>query len=299
MKSTFVYVALLATSHAYATAEIPTKVPRDEKGTLVERAGKAKQSPSAFPLPNAPTPHGCYKSAGNMTTHKVENMSSGSCNKVCTNGKFTVSGLQGSQCYCGMLYPPDSDVVEDDKCDYPCPFYDLEACGGLGKPGFWSVFNTGVSVNVDTFEPPSSSSSGGPQPSKTPTSPSSDPSDASKSAVATQSQSPSSQGDDNKSEPNTAGIVAGVVAGVVGAALVAGVFFWLFRRRRNSELQEEHRRNAAVNAFINGSKPPGSSGSMSMTDARLDPVLANRRMSDGSIADNEDYSRRILRVTNA
>jgi cell wall integrity and stress response component len=64
------------------------------------------------------------------------------------------------------------------------------------------------------------------------------------------------------------------------------------------EIEEEHRRNAAVNAFISGSKPPSTAGSISMSDARLDP-MAHRRMSDGSIADNEDYSRKILRVTNA
>lgn len=76
------------------------------------------------------------------------------------------------------------------------------------------------------------------------------------------------------------------------------------RRRRPPHLQplhknRPHRRNAAVNSFISGGKPPSSSGGLSMSDARLDPVIAHRRMSDGSIADNEDYSRRILRVTNA
>lgn len=66
------------------------------------------------------------------------------------------------------------------------------------------------------------------------------------------------------------------------------------RRKRNQEIEEEHRRNAAVNAFIG--KPPRSSGGTSTTDSRMDPVMAHRRMSDGSIADNQDYSRRILRV---
>jgi cell wall integrity and stress response component len=79
---------------------------------------------------------------------------------------------------------------------------------------------------------------------------------------------------------------------VVIACAVAGGYLYM-RRKRNREIEEEHRRNAAVNAFIG--KGPGSSAG-SMTDARLDPVLAHRRMSDGSIADNEDYSRRILRV---
>jgi cell wall integrity and stress response component len=92
-----------------------------------------------------------------------------------------------------------------------------------------------------------------------------------------------------------AGIVAGVVVGVVVAAgITAGVFLYM-RKKRNDEIEAEHRRNAAVNAFMG--KPPGSSGGLSMTDSRLDPVMAHRRMSDGSIADNQDYSRKILRVS--
>ena len=96
---------------------------------------------------------------------------------------------------------------------------------------------------------------------------------------------------------NVAGIVAGTVVGIVVLAAALGGGYLYMRRRRNREIEEEHRRNAAVSAFIG--KPPGSSGGMSMTDSRMDPVLAHRRMSDGSIADNQDYSRRILRVTNA
>ncbi len=97
------------------------------------------------------------------------------------------------------------------------------------------------------------------------------------------------------SGPNTAGIAAGVVvAVVVVGAIVGGVFFYM-RRRRNHEIEEEHRRNAAVSSFINGGHPPSSSSSHS--DSRLDPVMAQRRMSDGSIADNQDYSRKILRVS--
>ena len=40
-----------------------------------------------------------------------------------------------------------------------------------------------------------------------------------------------------------------------------------------------------------------SPSSTSVTDSRLEPsVMFQRRMSDGSIADNQDYSRRILKV---
>lgn len=68
------------------------------------------------------------------------------------------------------------------------------------------------------------------------------------------------------------------------------------KRRRNREIEEEHRRNAAVNAFMAGGKAPSSSGGLSISDQRLDPVMVQRRLSSGSIADEQDYSRRILRV---
>lgn len=67
------------------------------------------------------------------------------------------------------------------------------------------------------------------------------------------------------------------------------------RNKKRREVEEEYRRNAAVNNFVTGGKSPVSSGG-SFTDTRLDPTLANRRMSDGSIADNQDYSRKILKV---
>ncbi|KAL8849489.1 MAG: hypothetical protein Q9221_005571 [Calogaya cf. arnoldii] len=98
--------------------------------------------------------------------------------------------------------------------------------------------------------------------------------------------------------PNTAGIAAGVVVGVVAACAIAGLLFFFLRRRKRGALEEEYPSNA-VNPFEmeTESKPPASSHSMS--DSRLEPsVMLQRRQSDGSIADNQDYSRRILKVTN-
>lgn len=117
-----------------------------------------------------------------------------------------------------------------------------------------------------------------------------------KTVVVTENPTSEPKEDDNSGGgPNVAGIAAGVVVAiVVVAALIGGGFIYM-RRKRNLELEEEHRRNAAVSAFI-GNKPRSIDGSSSMADSRMDPVMAHRRMSDGSIADNEDYSRRILRV---
>jgi hypothetical protein len=137
---------------------------------------------------------------------------------------------------------------------------------------------------VEWFEPPVSSSSK----SSSTTAP------RSSTAAATTSATPSkTASSDSGSKPNTAGIAAGVVVGVVGlAAIIGGVWFFL-RRRRQRQAEEDYRRNAAgVNDFINGGKTSASS----MNDSRIDPSFMDRRQSNGSIADNEDYSRRILKV---
>jgi len=59
-------------------------------------------------------------------------------------------------------------------------------------------------------------------------------------------------------------------------------------------VEEEYRRNQA-STYTVGGKPTNRS---SMSDSRLEPsVMLQRRQSDGSIADNQDYSRRILKVS--
>ena len=101
------------------------------------------------------------------------------------------------------------------------------------------------------------------------------------------SQSNSSKG------PNKAGIAAGAVVGVVAlCALVGGLFFYLRNRKRRAADDEYHRN--ATGSHAGGAGPLSSS---SMSDSRLEPsVMMQRRQSDGSIADNQDYSRRILKV---
>jgi hypothetical protein len=67
------------------------------------------------------------------------------------------------------------------------------------------------------------------------------------------------------------------------------------RRRRQKQAEEDYRRNAAnIDQFVSGGKLHTSASSMN--DSRIDPSFMDRRQSNGSIADNEDYSRRILKV---
>lgn len=298
MKSTTIIAgSLVAASHFLsALALIPDTVPIAPN--KVQRAEQGKQSPVGVPEQGAITSVGCFKSNANMTETKTKaRVSSGNCREACEAKGFTVLSLQLTHCYCGDMMPPESDLVPDKNCDYACPGYGDEACGSRGDPGHFSIFNLGVDVDPPVYEPPEedkeeeSATSTAAGPSSTAPNPGAE-------ETAAESEAPESE-ENGGGSPNVAGIAAGSVAGVVAVVAAAGGLFFFMRRRRNTEIEEEHRRNAAVNAFISGSKPPGSSGSISMTDSRLDPVMAHRRLSDGSIADNEDYSRKILRVTNA
>ena len=94
--------------------------------------------------------------------------------------------------------------------------------------------------------------------------------------------------------PNKAAIAAGVVAGLVAlAGLIGGLVFYM-RYKKNKALEEERQRHEAITSLVNGEKPPST---YSLADSRLEPsVMFQRRQSDGSIMDNQDYSRRILKV---
>lgn len=244
------------------------------------------QQPIKPPVLGTDTVHGCYSSKGSLDDGVVIPYNSqGKCNILCRDKlKKSVAATYSGTCYCGDEYPASSSLIAPGKCNEPCPGFGDEACGGLNA---FTVYNSGLRVSVG--EAPADTTS-----SAVPTTATSAPPVTSSTTAPTPTPTPPPP-----SGPPTVAIAVGVVVGILVIAGVAGGVFFYMRRKRNTEIEEEHRRNAAVNAFISGGKPPGSSDGMSMSDCRLDPVIANRRMSDGSIADNQDYSRRILRVTNA
>jgi cell wall integrity and stress response component len=126
----------------------------------------------------------------------------------------------------------------------------------------WVVLTGNTRNPVDSYDPKESSSSVASSTAKA-TSAAAPTSTSAASASATPSSTPK---DDDK--PNTIAIAVGVVVGLLALA--------------------------NVNAFVNGGKLHTSNSSMN--DSRLDPSFVDRRQSNGSIADNEDYSRRILKV---
>lgn len=249
--------------------------------------GVLKNKPSTEPVIGQVTHQGCFNSSLGLEliNENLKFNTDGSCSKLCVGKDYPVGATSGGQaCWCGHEYPPENTLVDDSECNIGCTGFNTIACGGLDT---WSVYNTGLKLAVHFHDPDTSSSTTG--------------SDAPAQTSAGSSQ-PSSAGNESDGGDNskTVGIAVGVVAGLVILGAAVGGLFWYLKKKRNQEIEEEHRRNAAVSAFINGSNAPDSShGSISMTDSRLDPVMAQRRLSDGSIADNQDYSRKILRVTNA
>ncbi|CAA9965849.1 WSC domain-containing protein [Pyrenophora teres f. maculata] len=240
---------------------------------------------------SAMTSIGCFATGTPLENHGPYNFQSpGNCQLVCLQLGKDVMGLSdGVDCWCGDEIPAKAWQTKNETCATTCSGDDTSGCGGKGA--LWVVLTGNTRNPVDYFEPPvSSSSSSAAAPSSTTHAASST---AAASATASATPSPAPKND----APNTVAIAVGVVIGILGlAAIIFGVWFFL-RRKRQHQAEEDYRRNAAnVNQFVNGGKLHTSNSSMN--DSRLDPSFVDRRQSNGSIADNEDYSRRILKVTN-
>ncbi|KAL6721127.1 Protein SLG1 [Lecanora helva] len=269
---------------------------------------------------------GCFSSAGGLTDlGPYTYQSPGYCQQQCVNQNKPVMGTtKGSNCWCGDLLPDPGSKVSDTQCSSTCDGYDKDICGG---PNAWSIQLTGIDNNVGSEQSSSSdsnahanldtnsnpnpnsnqkaaapSSKSTPQPTTTLKEPPSVVTKASTIVVTAAGQSTPQQTVITTTEtpppsggPNKAGIAAGVVVGIVALSAIIGGAFLFFRNRKKRALEENYRRNL-VESY--GPKPPHSSAG-STSDSRLEPsVMMQRRQSDGSIADNQDYSRRILKITN-
>jgi cell wall integrity and stress response component len=84
-----------------------------------------------------------------------------------------------------------------------------------------------------------------------------------------------------------------VLAGLAGAG-------FLFVRRRQQKQMEEYKKQVDAPPFVGGTPSTlESRPSMWAPDNRLDGTTGGNRTSVGSIADNQDYSRKILQVSSS
>lgn len=155
MRLTHILAAVIA---AASTTYAATTTDSDSTGTST---ATAVQSPSAAPTLGSPISQGCFSSWGDMILNSTVKFNSmGGCiTALCTPAGYTVGAMTGgNECYCGTEYPPKDTLVEDSKCNVGCPGYGVEACGGIG---FYSVFNTGIMLEVDYAEANTTSSASG------------------------------------------------------------------------------------------------------------------------------------------
>lgn len=133
-----------------ATVATRTAVARD--------VPEAKQIPAETPNIGENTSQGCFSAkSGDMTELKMSRLSTGFCFQECRKADedYTVAVLGTSNCFCGLEYPPEDALVDDESCSFPCAAYPLEVCGGLStkekdrkETSYFSVWNLGVKVAV-------------------------------------------------------------------------------------------------------------------------------------------------------
>lgn len=269
---------------------------------------------------SAATHLGCYSSIPSSYTDSTsyEYQSTSYCANLCSG--YTYYALtQGNTCICGNDAPDSADTA--DTCTTACFGYGQETCGGSSAYDVYQLQDRSVSSTTKATT--------GTTTSKTGTSTTTTSTDASSNTPVTQttvvttqntstttlyssatsdSSNSTSTGASNKSIIGPA--VGGAVGGVVGIGIIVLIVFLIKRRhdknKRDAELADSAYFSALKrdNTFSSHADRPISNPFISkeelMVDQRLNPVMLNsrRRISEGSLADEADYSRKILRVAN-
>jgi cell wall integrity and stress response component len=224
----------------------------------------------------------CYDNSGdtkNMGPNTYQTQ--GLCHDQCRDANKAVWGVtRGSTCFCGDSVP-SSGKVDQSECNIPCQGYPQQLCGGNSA---WLFGYTGVVPPSDGKPSKSSSSSTSTGAPSVQT--------VVQGGVTVTATAPVTSEESQSGGTSKAGIAAGVVVGVIAVIALGVGGFLVVRRNRRRQAEEEYRAAVAAKEFTASIRKP-------QADSRLDPVmLQHRRLSDGSIADNQDFSRRILKVTN-
>ncbi|EPY49300.1 transmembrane receptor Wsc1 [Schizosaccharomyces cryophilus OY26] len=287
---------------------------------------------------NLNSPFGCYQvdeSLSEKGTHKW--LTPQYCyDNICKDDPdISFVAVRGVSCYCGNTLT--AKKVDSSNCNTVCPGWDEFKCGGdlywsvyLTGNGILHTSSSTTSSQTSSSKASSSSSfttasssSSNPTSSSKPTSSSQHltssshsaskisssssnsptPTTFSSSLVKTVTPSASSSSSSPSPSPSStappknsqaskssnslnAGAIVGIVIGCVAFAVVIALcvclFFW-YRKFK-----------AKMNAKDDITFPSYKSE----LDSRLDPGMLNNRNSSESLADSQDYSRRILRVMN-
>ncbi|KAK9354365.1 hypothetical protein V1523DRAFT_408237 [Lipomyces doorenjongii] len=160
---------------------------------------------------------------------------------------------------------------------------------------------TSVTAGLTTTVPASQSSTGG-------------------ASNASAGSSSANSGNSSSSHGISGGGIAGIVIGVIaGLAIIAALVFFFIRHRRHNDDDDDwldyhgaKGKSRGLGGDFSNNNPTAApampheklssnsfnSGRVAIVDQRLNPVMMERRLSDGSLSDEQDYSRKILRVVN-
>ncbi|KAG9257087.1 uncharacterized protein F5Z01DRAFT_450691 [Emericellopsis atlantica] len=103
------------------------------------------------------TSQGCFKNEADLTLMadvKPFTVSAGACAQRCLKDEsdnYTIMGLQGHHCWCGSHMPQEDDKTAAEDCNYACPGYPGEACGGVGDNKAFNIFNLGIDLTPDVY----------------------------------------------------------------------------------------------------------------------------------------------------
>ena len=260
------------------------------------QAAASVPTASATNSPKAVQTLGCYTSLDNTFVNQGSYtfQTSGYCQIICTNQfKNVMATSQGSNCWCGDHIPAQSAITSNSSCNSPCNGYDQEDCGGDSA---YTVYLSGLSTDVDVDGSSSNSAKA------TPTSNGSSSSGESPSVITKAGQTivvtaSSTANSHSGGGTSKVGIAVGVVVGVLAIAAIIGGLVFVMKQRRKKAVEDEHKRMVANTEFLR--QKSGKSETSSTTDNRLDQAatFTHRRQSIGSIADENDFSRRILQVS--
>ncbi|KAK4143332.1 uncharacterized protein C8A04DRAFT_37527 [Dichotomopilus funicola] len=254
--------------------------------------------------------------------------SEGRCYDNCTSHNFAFGIIQNKYCWCSNLIPNKADQKPIGNCEFPCPGYPTDFCGGTDLFGYIEAAG-----NTPQGTAPAGGGDGG---GKSSSSTTGSPPDSDVTTITvggsirtiTAPSEPTAPGDNNNVENKdsglTGGAIAGVVIGVLGAiAIIAALIWFLFVKRRRDRDDADP---AGLGSPGRGASPgriatPGSAemsesrygGSttggpsdkrrshLMPVDPRLDPFTTGMYPSDhnrsresfNSLQDNQDYSRRV------
>ncbi|KXX74547.1 Cell wall integrity and stress response component 4 [Madurella mycetomatis] len=283
--------------------------------------------------PSIPMDYCATVNTGSMGPFTSIYQSDGRCFGNCSDRSYAFAIVHEMRCWCSNLIPNRADRRPLEECQYPCPGYPPDYCGGDGVFGYMEIGGFQPSGTArpgfglsSTETPPSTSADDGSQDIRTVTvggvvrtvTTTLDPTDTNGPALA-----------GNEDPGLQTGAIVGIVVGVIGGVAVLAAFIWLFLKRRKRNADEG---TGYVSPMRGGGGSPGvmatpTTGEMTgggiagaadpqpsqawdstrrrshlmPVDPRLDPFATGiyagdpnkSRESVNSLQDNHDYSRRV------